>query len=142
MEYRSSESKLIWTAAAKDIVLMAEYTTNEGPYVDDYFLVFVTVENGTRYFATASFYSEGCDEVIKQLAEQWKTPIELGLANSTNWKSRVVWPSALAGQEYFEFVEIQPNTFMTKLRKAAFGPVYEYFPCQSVRAFLDSNPER
>jgi hypothetical protein len=70
LEYLSSENALLWSTSTKDVVLLAEYTTSEGPYLEDYFLVFVTVENGKRYFATASFYSNGRDEVIKQLAEQ------------------------------------------------------------------------
>jgi hypothetical protein len=142
LEYRRSDGEPIWTTSVKSLVLMAEYTTNEGPYIDDYFLVFVTVENGSQYFATASFYSDGRDEVVKQLAEQWAAAIELGLANSTDWKSRVVWPPELVGHDYFEFVEVQPNNVLARLRKATFGPVYEYFPCKSVRAFLNSDPNR
>jgi hypothetical protein len=142
LEYRSAEDKLIWTLATKDIVLMAEYTTNVGPYVDDYFLVFVTIEHGAQNFATASFYSDGCSDVVKQLAEQWAADIELGLANSNDWKSRVVWPPSLAGQEYFEFSEVQPTRLLARLRKATFGPVHEYSPCKSVRVFLGSSSER
>jgi len=138
LEYWSSDGTLRWKAAVTDIVMMAEFTTDEGPYLDDYFLVFVTIENSKKYFATASFYADGSDEIIRQLAEQWTVDIELRLFNSTDWKSRVIWPPALAGKEYFEFREIQPNSLLAKLRKVAFGPVYEYFPCDSVRLFLNS----
>lgn len=59
MEYWSAEDTLIWTLAFEDIVLMAEYKTDEEPDLDDYFLVFVTFEDGATFYATATFYSEG-----------------------------------------------------------------------------------
>jgi len=90
LEYRDSENQLNWTLSVKDIVLMAEYTTNEAPFVDDYFLVFVTVENEKLYFASASFYSEGRDELIQQLAHEWAINIKPGLVNKADWNSRVV----------------------------------------------------
>jgi hypothetical protein len=138
LECRDSENRLKWTLAMKDIVLMAEYTTNEGPFVDDYFLVFVTVENEKLYFASASFYSDGRDEVIQQLARNWATNIELGLVRKTDWNSRVVWPSEMVGREYFEFKEVPPQGLIEKLRQFAFGPVYEYSPSQGVREFIRS----
>ena len=142
LEYHSFEDKLIWAVAAKDIVLMAEYTNDEGPILDDYFLVFVSIQNGIPFFATASFYSEGRDEVVKHLGAQLAADIELGLAFSTEWESRIVWPPALAGQEYFECMEVPPNTVLARLRKVVFGPTYEYVPTKSVRAFLGSSSER
>ncbi len=36
-------------------MLIAEYTTNEGPHVDDYFLVFVTVEENKLFSLLAPF---------------------------------------------------------------------------------------
>ncbi len=138
LEYRSAEDKLIWAVSVKDIILMAEYTTDEGPIVDDYFLVFVAIQKGMPYFATASFYSNGQDEVIKYLAQQWASEIELGLAFSTEWQSRVVWPSSLAGQEYFECKEVRPKSILAWLRNLVLGPVHEYVPSKSIRAFLDS----
>lgn len=42
---------------------MAEYTNSYGPYVDDYFLVFVFDEQGESYIREASFYSAGRDEL-------------------------------------------------------------------------------
>ena len=138
LEYRSAAGELIWTVQVDDIVLMAEYTTNGGPWLDDYFLVFVSIESERPIFATASFYGEGCDAVIEGLAGRWNADVSLSLASSTDWKSRIVWPPSLAEQEYFEAREVQPDTLWEKLRKAAFGPVYEYAPQREVRAFLSS----
>jgi hypothetical protein len=136
LEYRNSEHQSVWQIPLESIVLMAEYTTNEGPYLDDYFLVFVSADGDSLNIATASFYADGRDEIVRNLAHRWKTNIELLLFNSTEWASRVVWPPTLVGREYFESRVVEPKKLAEKLRRFAFGPVYEYFPSQSVREFL------
>ena len=40
MEYRDATGHLLWRINTEDIVLVAEYTTTEGPWGDDWFLVF------------------------------------------------------------------------------------------------------
>lgn len=138
LEYRNAESYC--GGFLSNIVLMAEYTTNEGPWMDDYFLVFVAADGNTLNIATASFYSDGRDEILRNLTQRWVTAIELPLFNSTQWASRVVWPPELVGREYFESKEVEPKTLSDKLRRLAFGPVRDYFPSQSVRDFLMSRP--
>jgi hypothetical protein len=136
LEYRNSAGVLSWRLPLQGIVLVAEYTTNEGPLADDYFLVFVAVDGDQLKLATASFYADGRDEIIGELARRWKTGIELTLFNSTKWASRVVWPAALAGKEYFEFREIEPSGIMERLRHLTLGPNLEYFPSRAVQEFL------
>jgi hypothetical protein len=138
LEHRSSGGQLLWDCPLDSLVLMAEYTTNEGPFVDDYFLVFVSNEKGKQYFATASFYSDGRDRLVEHLSQRWGMRVELGLSRSTEWKSRVLWPPEIAGNEYFSFREVHPNSQLEKLRRLAFGPVREYFPSKEVREFLNS----
>jgi len=81
-EAPSSKDDLVvaWTLPIAAIVLIAEFTTNEGPYVDDYFLTFVTVENGKALSATCSFYAEGRDSALSEISHQVGCPIEVGLA--------------------------------------------------------------
>jgi len=73
-------SSLVCKGEVAAIVLIAEFTTNEGPYVDDYFLTFVTVENGKALYATCSFYAEGRDSALSEISHQVGCPIEVGLA--------------------------------------------------------------
>lgn len=136
VSYRNSAHRSLWQIPLDHVVLLAEYTTGEGPFVDDYFLVFVTKESDTPQFATASFYSEGLEDVLTHLAAFWNSDIHLALQGSTGWASRIVWPADLAGQEYFEFKELQPVTLFQELRKLVLGPSHEYVPCQAVRNYL------
>jgi hypothetical protein len=115
-----------WSLPIEAIVLISEYTTDEGPWLDDYFLVFVTVEEDKLYFSTCSFYVDGRDEVIAGLEERLGSPIKLGLTNSTDWKSRVIWPPELADIEYFTFKEVPPQSLREKARKWLLGPTLEY----------------
>ncbi|HEV1995411.1 MAG TPA: hypothetical protein VGR03_13860 [Candidatus Acidoferrum sp.] len=138
LEHRNSEGQLLWQCPLDSIVLMAEYTTNEGPFLDDYFLVFVSIEKGKQYFATASFYSDGREMIVEHLSQKWDVRVKLGLSHSTEWKSRVLWPPEIAGNDYFSFREIQSDSRLEKLRGFAFGPAREYYPSQEVCEFLDS----
>jgi len=142
VEYHGADGALCWSVQARDIVLLAEYTTDEGPFVDDYFLVFVTQPGGGEQYVTASFYAEGSDEVVGRLAECWGAEVGLSLAHSTDWNSRVIWPPELAEQEYFEVIEVPPGTLLARLREAVFGPVYTHLPSKAVREYLARRGQR
>src|SRR5216683_4659890 len=100
LEYRDQRGHLLWRLNPGNIVLVAEYTTNEGPFGDDWFLVFA-VGNKNPYFTTCSIYSDGRDEALEFLRTRFA--IEPKLTNSTEWKSVVLWPSAVEGAELFAF---------------------------------------
>jgi hypothetical protein len=48
--YASDSGGHSWSVPIDTIILIAEYTTDEGPWFDDYFVTFVTVENGQTFF--------------------------------------------------------------------------------------------
>ena len=81
-----------WSLPIGSIRLIAEYTTNEGPYVDDYFLVFVTAEDNKLYFSTCPGSSASIEEAIDRLQQRLRSPISLELQGFTEWRSRVAWP--------------------------------------------------
>ena len=80
LTYTVDSGVVAWTLPIAAIVLIAEFTTNEGPYVDDYVLTFVTVENRKALDATCSFYAEGRDSALSEISHQVGCPIEVGLA--------------------------------------------------------------
>lgn len=138
LTYQDSGHETLWQIPLDNVVLLAEYTTDEGPFLDDYFLIFVTKENETSRFVTASFYSDGLDDVFARMTQFWNSEIQLALHGSTDWASRVVWPAELVGQEYFESKVVQPDTLVKKLRRVVFGPSREYVPRDAVRKYLAS----
>ncbi len=85
-----------WSIPLSDVRVIGEYTTANGPYVDDYFFVFLTAtKNGWHQ---ASFYAEGRDAFLSALGKALGTTIETGLCNSTHWKTRILWPPAIMGE--------------------------------------------
>src|ERR1700748_1292213 len=103
LEYSSNTAKAFWSLPIASIILISEYTTNEGPQCDDYFLVFVTIEKDLFYFHTASFYAGGSDATLASLKELLGSTFELKLTGSTEWDSRVIWPAEIADSKHFEF---------------------------------------
>jgi len=132
----SIDQGMIWSVEIKDLALIAEYTTSEGPYLDDYFLVFVSVENGRAYNSRCTFYADGRDEALQALGTRLGADLRLGLFNSTEWTSRVVWPAHLQGDEYFHFTQVKPVGLLSTMSKAWFGPQLEYSVADPVRAYI------
>ena len=91
-----------WSLPVSTIRIVGEFTNDHGPHLDDYFLVFVTEATGE--WRTASFYAKGRDEFLDKLASALPGVSSLALANSTDWKSRVLWPKELQGRPLFEFI--------------------------------------
>ena len=98
----------------RDIVLVGEYTTPDGPGADDYFLVFFT-RDGSRH--DASFYSEGRDTALAVLSDHWRVPLPLRLSASTSLASNIVWPASHAGQPLFEFRRPPATNLVSRLRE-------------------------
>lgn len=90
-----------WQLSLSDIVCIGEYTNESGPYGDDYFLAFVTKECDAWY--EASIFAEGYDIFLGKISVALSEEIKPSLANSTSFKSRILWPKHLLGQEMFEF---------------------------------------
>ena len=97
-----------WSIRISDIVLVAEYTTDDGPAVDDYFLVFVTREYGELFYSSVTMSAKGINAALEALENQLGNSLELKLSSRRAWASRVVWPQHLAGVEYLEAEEVPP----------------------------------
>lgn len=100
IEYRSGIHG--WSLPSTEVRLIGEYTNENGPWLDDYFLVFLASSDGA--WNQASFYATGRDEVLAELGQVLGTKLDLGLCNSANFKSRIIWPPNLAGKKFVEAV--------------------------------------
>lgn len=85
-----------WSIPVSSIKLIAEYTNSDGPAIDDYFFVFLTAAEGGWH--EASFYAEGRDATLQALREKIGAPLRCGLCGSTDYRSRILWPTHLEGQ--------------------------------------------
>jgi hypothetical protein len=103
-----------WELAASDIALVGEYTTADGPFVDDYFFAFV--RNDGAVFE-ASFYAAGGNATLDALGAALGGKIMAGLCNSATWRSRVIWPQALEDAPLFELRERAAGSIWHRLQR-------------------------
>jgi hypothetical protein len=124
---RSDAADPGWSIRTGDIVLVAEYTTDAGPAVDDYFLVFVTREGAELFYSSVTMRATGINPVVEELEKQLGGSLELKLYSSTRWASRVVWPPHLANVEYLEPEAVpQPDGLAERLLRSLRGVQPEY----------------
>lgn len=80
--------------------VFGESTNEDGPFKDDYFLIFVTdVERWTE----VSFYASGRDAFLDEFGKTLNSTLHLRLQASTDFDSNVLWPEVLAGEALFRF---------------------------------------
>ena len=102
-----------WSVRISEVRLIGEYTNSDGPYVDDYFLVFLTApENGWH---EASFYAKGRDQMLEVLSRSIEAHLECGLCNSTHHKSRIMWPPHCKDQELMEVLPPEKHSLWHRL---------------------------
>jgi len=110
-----------WKLPFSEIAVIGECTNELGPFADDYFVCFVN-RNGKGWL-DCSFYAEGRDALLTCLESHFGTPFELGLSDSTSFKSRVMWPPSLRGEPMFEYLAPPPkNRLSAWLRRIGMKP--------------------
>jgi hypothetical protein len=128
--------QLAWRIPIAAMLLIGEYTNDEGPQRDDYFIDFWSLEEDTFYHSKVTFYAAGRDAAFVALAKHLETDLTFGLTGSTEWASRIMWPPELAGHPYLSTRELKPSTWREKLFYRCFGATLEYFPAEEIQAYL------
>jgi hypothetical protein len=113
----------VWRLVVGELRVLGEYTNDHGPWGDDYFFVFVT--DHSAQWLEASFYADGQREFIAALSARLGHALRPGLSNSTDLKSRILWPELLEGKELFDFVpEARAKNLVGKLRQGIVPKVF------------------
>ena len=111
--YWISGKRILTRIPINDIKIIGEYTTDGGPYKNDWFLVFITSLKDIREI---SVYALGAEEMLKELGQQINSRLSVQLANSSDWKSIILWPNIFYGKELFSLTPKQPANFREKLK--------------------------
>jgi len=88
--YRSADYGS-WSISLSTINRIDEFTTEDGPFSDDYFFRFQTSSKEER---DASFYAEGWSKLWPSLALRFSGLSAPSLCNSTDFKFHALWPQA------------------------------------------------
>ncbi len=110
----ATEQGCVLEFPVKDLQVLGEYTTSNGPELDDHFLVFM---QGQEDWIEISFESGDCEALLSALGREVCANITPTLSNSTIEQSRVLWPESLKGKELFEFREVPQNGFVGWIKK-------------------------
>jgi hypothetical protein len=89
---------LDWSLSIADLVFVGEYTISS--FGDDYFLEFISTKDGLASWFEVTFYADGRDEAIAALGKKLGQSLPFELCNSTDFRSRGMWPTGLAGKPY------------------------------------------
>jgi hypothetical protein len=120
-----------------EVALIGEYTTDNGPFVDDWFIVFVR-KDGNEWFE-ASMYAEGIAGFLEELSAALGVPLVVGLAASTDFNSRVIWPPAIAGRPLFDSSQVGATGFFHRLRLAILPEKSRHISAQILTAIRPQN---
>jgi hypothetical protein len=93
-----------WTMDIDKIVFIGEYTTANGPYVDDYFIVFA--ESKDEWWQ-ASFYAIDHNSFWDELGKRLNCELVPSLTGSVVWASKVIYPAKFAGQNLFDIAKVE-----------------------------------
>ena len=107
------EEEILFQIDINKLFYIGEYTTDAGPLLDDWFLVFSDNINDWREVSVNYFEKE----FFVQLGEKLNCKLNIGLANSTNWNSRIIYPKELEGKELFDFKSMPTEGFINKIFK-------------------------
>jgi hypothetical protein len=112
---------LAWEVPIAKLVAIGEYTNGNGPWLEDYFFVFV--EAGGSY-RQASFYAIGAAQALAELGRALHAELAAGLCHSTEWKTRIMWPERVRDQPLFDVHRTATERvgFWKRLRHRVFGP--------------------
>ena len=96
-----------------NIKLIGEYTTGNGPLIDDWFIVFMTSPTDWKQI---SEYTPGMQEMLQELGQLLGAQIVCSLFSSTSWKTSLIWPPSIAEMEMWDVHTKPPETLWQKLR--------------------------
>lgn len=112
------------------ICAIGEYTTVHALHRNEWFIVFV-LQNGDNLQVSA--YADGMQQVLTELSATFGTEIKGKLAQETDFKSNVIFPSSLVGKELYELKVIESKTWFDRFRsRLGFGDPLELVLKQEV----------
>jgi len=127
-----------WTCPVADVMLIGEYTNDHGPHLDDWFYVFMVA--GRNWFE-ASMYAKESDSFRDELKRTIGADISTGLASTTDFGSRVMWPQSLNGKGLFDFRKVKGNTLARRI-KLAILPEVQFCLSQDGEDYLRGLPSQ
>jgi hypothetical protein len=101
-----------WSINVSALVLVGEFTNQDGPHLSDHFLVLV---DSDRRLYEVPIGATGFESTWKQLAQMLGVNPELSLVGETDFASGILWPEFFRGRHVFDYVEKPSRSFFGRL---------------------------
>lgn len=129
-----AESQNLLKVAVADIRIIGEYTTAHALHKNEWFVVFVFANEDMFQM---SMYAQGMTEVLEELSQKLETEFTPLLENEREYKSNVIWPLEIAGQDLYELRIKESKTLFDRFRaRLGFGNPIELILTDQVKATL------
>lgn len=133
----TAEGQQRWRLRIDDLRLIAEYTNEDGPGLDDYFYVFAAGHPCSLY--EAPMYAES--GILEKIGAELGIDLQTGLANSTTFNSRIIWPPPLADRPFWSYSGRRREPGVWNWVKARVVPLVDSELTEEVRAYLGAEPD-
>lgn len=110
-----------WEIPIANIIVVGEYTNDQGPLLDDWFICFLVDDlNGWH---EASNYADGISDFKKEFLEtKGVSNMYSDLGSSTDYNSFILWPNELYGKPLFNFT----NVYTSWWSRVLFSPKIKF----------------
>lgn len=132
--------ELLWELLLDSVRVIGEFTTDAGPWFDDCFLVLV-VGHPPRFFEVP-VEAASSTALLKPLSVRLGSSIAYGLANRTDFVSRVMWPPHLTGHDLFEFQPEPRSGGLWTRAKDAVLPMISHSLTAEITAYVEQEAEQ
>ncbi|MEM9252799.1 MAG: hypothetical protein AAGB29_10665 [Planctomycetota bacterium] len=97
-----------WSLSLDRVCVVGEHTNESGPFADDYFMSFAHAD---ETWVDVSRYAEGFDAFASGLADRLQAGLLTGLAGSTTFASRILWPETHLDRPMFTYTTRKPASW-------------------------------
>ena len=102
---------------SSDLLVIGEFTTANGPFIDDWFLTLITKNE----WIEIPMYTDGMTKFLTDLGKILNADLNAQLANSADWKTRIMYPTELKEKELYVVEDEIPNSFLGKVKRQITG---------------------
>lgn len=98
----SSEHYGDWVLPISEIKLIAEYTTEDGPFCEEHYIVFA---KSIQHIYEAPFAAKGAEKILDHLGDVLQVALEPELVLETFFNSRILYPTKYRGLPFLEYTD-------------------------------------
>lgn len=126
--------EIVWALPLHRLRVIGEYTNDNGPAFDDYFIVFVAAHPFELVIAPVE--AEG--SLLADMSDRLRCALSHTLTHRTDFASRILWPPELRDRPLFDFRKVARRPSTLSRVKDWLVPLIALEPTAEVRRYTDA----